>query len=573
MKERLFKREIRGGVLLFLFVVFGCSVNKPFVALGEEPYIKNLENAQAGNYVAAVAPLSIAFDAASLNKEASGWFALNPSLERYSGLIKNSLKVSRVFKNILEETIRSMEDAWKAGADVFILPKLVEYQVFYSGTNKLFVPNIINWFFFEIPSWFVKDEVYGLRGKIEFSFISTHSGRELLTCTAEFNVERSLDDFERGWQIFGILRVPGSLEESNWLKIAETLKEYEEKEVQFSIVKVMNEMVRSATASDSFKRNMAKRCGLVIGLSRYRSEALPRLKFADDDAIAFRNLLLTSSRETTAERNIKILTNDIATKEAFFRELDSLIKRLQPEDEVVLYFAGYGARRLKKIKEAQPSEPKEEEREKGNGGREKREESSDEDEGEKEKGEEKKTAPSEESKKEEEPPPTTVKEHNFAEPALLLFDSDPNNPDTFISLLDILNLLKSGNAKVMVIIIDAGFGTEKLLRGAGIDVGNTPPLKEPFISLVQEKPFIILCGADCFSGEGAAEFEHQKRGVATFYLLEGASGRADTDKNGSVSLKEAFLYLYPRVVEETQMEACTQHPFILGSNTETVILK
>jgi hypothetical protein len=537
---------VRMTIIVFLaalvVMVSGCSVNKPFVALEEEPYIQNLENAHPSNYVAAIAPIDIGFDAAKINKEASGRFALIPVMDRLTELVRNSVRNAKVFEKLIDESPKTLDEAWKLGADIFISAKLSEYQVYYIGTNKLFVPNIINWFFFEVPSYFVRDEVYGLSGKIEFSFKSTHSGKELLSSTANFTVERSLDDFERGWQILGILRVPGSLSESNWFKVADSLKQYEEKEMQLSIIKIMNEDVRSAVKSDAFKQNMAKRCGLVVGLSRYKAEALTRLKFADDDAIAFRNALISATKEPTAERNIRILTNDSATKDALFKELGALVKRLQPEDEMFFYFAGYGARRLRTMKAETKIEEKNE-------------------------GENEGKEPSEPPEKGED-----SKEQTFAEPALLLFDSDPDNPETFVPLLDIINLLKESPAKV-VIIVDAGFGTEKPLRSAGFDVKDALSFKELFISLVDEKQFVILSASDCFLGEGAAEFEHQKHGVATFYLLEGMAGKADIDKNGSVTLKEAFLFLYPRVVEESQMEACAQHPFILGKGIENIILK
>ena len=527
-------------VTLLIVSLCGCAVNEPFVPLEEEPYIKNLKIGKPTALTASFAPPTIDFDAAALNKEAEGWFAMRPSGKWLGRLLRSAIERVKLFSRSVSADTKTVEEAWASGADLLIIPKLKKYRVYYGGTNRLFVPNIIAWLFLLVPSWFIKDEVYGVEGELEFSFISTHSGKRLFSRYAGFKTERSLDDFERGWQLLGIFRVPKSLSEPNWKKVEEVLRKQIEKEILLAVVKLMNEDVRAELLSPHCRKKMAKRCGLILGLSRYAARGLPRLKFAADDAIAFRRLLLRSTDQPSAERNIKILTNDTATKDAVTKALESLLQRLQPEDEVFFYFAGYGTQMIRTIRE---------------------------------KPFPKSGSDSSTSKKPNEKGKPESDERRLAEPALLLFDSDPKREKSLLPLLELLSLFRKSPARRVVLVLDTGFGTEKTLRSVESSLEGAEPIKEHLSQIIEEEPFILISASDFSASEGDAEFEHQKHSVFTFYILHALTGKADVDKNGIITLKEVFKFVYPRVVEETQMEACAQHPVMLGKGAETIILK
>jgi len=533
---------MRGTLLVTLLFVSlcGCAVNEPFVPLDEEPYIKNLKIGEPTGLTASFAPPSIDFDAAALNKEAEGWFAMNPSGKWLGGLLRSATARAKLFPRSVSAETKTIKEAWASGADVLIIPRLKKYRVYYGGTNRLFVPNIIAWLFLLVPSWFIKDEVYGVEGELELSFVSTHSGKELFSRSIGFKAERSLDDFERGWQLLGIFRVPKSLSEPNWKRVEEVLRKYVEKEILLAVVKLMNEDVRTELLLPACRKKMAKRCGLVVGLSRYAARGLPRLKFAADDAIAFRRLLLESTDQPSAERNIKILTNDTATKDAVTKTLESLLRRLQPEDEVFFYFAGYGTQRIRTIREKESPKSRDD------------------------------SSADKKPKEGEEPEPV---ERRLAEPALLLFDSDLEKGENLLPLLELLSLFRKSPARRVVFVLDTGFGVEKALRSVESSLEGAEPIKEHLSRIIEEEPFILISASDFSASEGDAEFEHQKHSVFTFYILQALTGKADVDKNGIITLKEVFNFIYPRVVEETQMEACAQHPLMLGKGAETIILK
>jgi tetratricopeptide (TPR) repeat protein len=78
---------------------------------------------------------------------------------------------------------------------------------------------------------------------------------------------------------------------------------------------------------------------LIIGISDYSSSNLT-LKYADDDAILFKNYL--SKIEKVDEENIALLINEEATSFNILNGLQSLITSTKKNDIVYLFFAGHG---------------------------------------------------------------------------------------------------------------------------------------------------------------------------------------------------------------------------------------
>lgn len=83
---------------------------------------------------------------------------------------------------------------------------------------------------------------------------------------------------------------------------------------------------------------IGEKWALVIGISDYQKEI--DLKFADDDAQALYDLLLTQGG--FSEDQMILLLNEQATKQAIFEALGYLLAEAQPKDLVLLYFSGLG---------------------------------------------------------------------------------------------------------------------------------------------------------------------------------------------------------------------------------------
>jgi uncharacterized caspase-like protein len=84
---------------------------------------------------------------------------------------------------------------------------------------------------------------------------------------------------------------------------------------------------------------------VIVGVSRYQNSGagLENLRYADRDAAAFRDFLLSPDGGGFKAQNIRFLVNEDATSENVRSALFTFLTKPRPEDAVVLYFAGHGA--------------------------------------------------------------------------------------------------------------------------------------------------------------------------------------------------------------------------------------
>jgi len=404
----------------------------------------------------------------------------------------------------------AMKTAWEKDYDIILSLNVKSIEVFYDGVNGWYMPNVLNWLFLMIPSWWVKDEVYGSNMTCEMEIRSVRSGN--LLYSKEFSVEfrRSLNDFQRGWQLFGIFRVPGSLGESNWRKVNKRLFPglLHEIKVQTAL-SMQNDFLQAAREPD-FEKKLETRLGLIIGISRYGDYDITKLKYAEEDAIAIHKHLAGNDETGIAKRNFMLLANEHATRKGMLDSLDRIKAKSRARDSIIIYFAGYGMK----------SSPEES----GSG--------------------------------------------SDAELYLVPFDADSHNlQDTCIRLEDIEKRLEGINAREIALILDTSFGTDMESRSLSGNEGETPLLKE---LLRTPGRYALISGR---IGEGAMEIDDHRHGVFTFYLLEGLKGAADADKDAAISLGELHEYLSGKVTEETQMEGSVQHPQLRGDNAAEMFLE
>ncbi len=78
---------------------------------------------------------------------------------------------------------------------------------------------------------------------------------------------------------------------------------------------------------------------VIVGISNYA--ALPKLNFADDDAINFHAYLKQTANAADAG-NISLFVNENATRDAITDKLYTITDSLQKGDNVYLYFSGHG---------------------------------------------------------------------------------------------------------------------------------------------------------------------------------------------------------------------------------------
>ena len=84
----------------------------------------------------------------------------------------------------------------------------------------------------------------------------------------------------------------------------------------------------------------------IVGISEYKSPDIPSLRYADRDAEAFYNFLVTPLEEGgrgVAKSSIRKLINKDATKTNIQEAIFDFMKSALEEDVAVIYFAGHGA--------------------------------------------------------------------------------------------------------------------------------------------------------------------------------------------------------------------------------------
>ncbi|MBI4577221.1 MAG: hypothetical protein HY722_13260 [Planctomycetes bacterium] len=114
-----------------------------------------------------------------------------------------------------------------AEADTILRLRLEDQGVRFLGTNDRWGWNVALWLYAWFPSWWVRDEDYEVDQRWALTLSSAASGETLLRMEYDRSrARRPLDDFERGWILWGIWRVPGALGQANWRRVRRSLAPY-----------------------------------------------------------------------------------------------------------------------------------------------------------------------------------------------------------------------------------------------------------------------------------------------------------------------------------------------------------
>jgi hypothetical protein len=510
--------------LLFALLVLGLGCASP-AWMGEvtdDPRLRDcIENAEPLPLTIAVAPVTQAAPPDAQLDEAEERHPADFEPEKLRLSLVRSLEKMRIFSHAGYLQVpqspagepSALLAAWDDDYDLLLNLDFKESEVFYDGVNGLYIPNILNWLFLLVPSWWVKDEVYGARISMDASVTSVRSGRQVASKELRVEFKRNLNDFQRGWQLFGIFRVPGSLGDSNWRRISDHVLPGAIHEVQVQTALWLHDEFKEVSSRPEFNELLRTKLGLVIGVSRHKDYGIPKLRYAEEDAISFHNYLTDPDGGAVPSRNVTLLTNEHASRAKILDRLYYLARKARSEDTVVVYFAGYGAAAAR-----------------SNG--------------------------------------TDETQEVAAESYLVPYDAQLNDiPGTCLSMKRIEEALAGIHAREVVVIFDTSFGGSIGERGLAGSAGPEPLL----LSFVATPGRCLLLSGK--PGESAMEVEDYRHGVFTFYVLEGLRGPADGNKDGLTTLAELHEYLAGKVPEETEMEGNAQHPQLSGADAPSIVLK
>jgi hypothetical protein len=151
---------------------------------------------------------------------------------------------------------------------------------------------------------------------------------------------------------------------------------------------------------------------------------------------------------------------------------------------------------------------------------------------------------------------------------LLPCDADPKDLyATAMPMAEISRIFSRIQSERLIFIADSCYSGAS--GGRTIDVsGIRATISDAFLDRVaggKGRVIITASGAN----EVSAEYDNIKQGVFTHYLVEGLKGKADTDKDGAITVDEVYQYVSEAVPRATNQE---QHPVKKGTVEGQLIL-
>jgi hypothetical protein len=163
----------------------------------------------------------------------------------------------------------ALAEAAARGADVLVRPVFRRLDRVFRGRNARFIPNVLLWIQFWVPSFWVADEDFALEGDLELRFHSVASERLLYASVARIDALYPLDDFERGWSVTGIVTVPSTLDPDDWAKVARSLAPLLRVEAAKAAVLEVGGRLPRYLAGPDFAAKDATVFALCCGISRH----------------------------------------------------------------------------------------------------------------------------------------------------------------------------------------------------------------------------------------------------------------------------------------------------------------
>ncbi len=96
------------------------------------------------------------------------------------------------------------------------------------------------------------------------------------------------------------------------------------------------------TQSDNNLANERKTYAVIVGISDYESDGIPKLNFAHRDAEEFEKFLLSKAGGSVPANNIRMLLNADATYTSIYNAWYWLLETAQKDDLIYFYFSGHG---------------------------------------------------------------------------------------------------------------------------------------------------------------------------------------------------------------------------------------
>lgn len=329
-------------LLLLALSGVGCSAIPSGASPEQDPALRALAAREApalGRL--GVAPLTSL--ALSREEREKGWSPRADVAFRGADLdraLRQALEASGSYEEVRLMRTGTLGEAYEERDDFVLRLHVGELQSSFEGRNGWWIPNIVNWFFWMVPAWWVATEDFSLQAEAELILESAESGAVLARERIEAQARGSFDEFDRGWHFFGFVYTP--LDSERWLRVAARLFPALRRELVVKASLRADALLRGAVASPGFTARRRKTLLTTVGISRYAdAHARPELPFAAKDARAFREAIHALGVDASRTQG---LYDGAASVAAVRSALALQLDRAREGDDVLVYFAGYGSR-------------------------------------------------------------------------------------------------------------------------------------------------------------------------------------------------------------------------------------
>jgi len=317
---------------------------------------------------------------------------------------------------------------------------------------------------------------------------------------------------EYSWDIKGDLSHEGS-----GMEVTNTFEEAGNYEVRLTVkddsgdTASVNREIKVREAERTEEVEIEDKYALVIGISEYKFDTVPDLKYPKQDARDFYQFLISDSYANFPKDNVALLTDEDASTQAISREMSRLVMEVDENDLVIIYYSGHGA----------PGPDKNDD------------------------------------------------EKDNHDEYYVTYDTDTSSGvklySTGIRDDQFGNWLKSMDSKQVAIFLDSCYsgGATKATKGTTIPGQKALPKNEVFNDFSFENRLLFAASEENQPSWESTKF---KQGVFTHFLLKGLKGEADYDNDGAVQAGELYDYLKPQVTSYVDEHfTSTQIPLMKGA--------
>lgn len=203
-----------------------------------------------------------------------------------------------------------------------------------------------------IPIPFIADEVYEVELRARVGVVHVRSGRRILDRRFRVTERRSLNEPERGWTLSGFLFLyPYLLDEDDFGDVQAALYPHAQKQLELAVVRWLATALPKRLNQPPVRElivagdpQQARTYALVLGANGPQSDAVDRPRpllraVADAQSVS---KTLVETRLVASPSRVSTLVGAGATPAAILAEVRRLGRRMLGNDQLLIYYAGYG---------------------------------------------------------------------------------------------------------------------------------------------------------------------------------------------------------------------------------------